>query len=174
MKLAKDIIREKRPRLVWLSPECGPYSPMQHLNCRTPEQKRNLEKKREGARNQYDGVGELAEFVDSLGLTFVIELSERCEAWSLPWFQRLQSKVSLHLGVCKGCQVNLRDEKGELLQKGWKLASNSQEQVRHMTLHCTKDHSHGLCEGGKTCRRSAYYTPEFAKRVVNHLNFGET
>lgn len=174
VKLAKDIIREKRPRLVWLSPECGPYSPMQHLNCRTPEQKRNLEKKREGARNQYDGVEELAEFVDSLGLTFVIELSERCEAWSLPWFHRLQSKVSLHLGVCKGCQVNLRDEKGDLLQKGWKLASNSQEQVRHMTLHCTKDHSHGLCEGGKTCRRSAYYTPEFAKRVVNHLNFGET
>ncbi len=104
----------------------------------------------------------------------MIELSERCEAWSLPWFQKLQSKVSLHSGVCKGCQVNLRDEKGQLLKKGWKLVSNSQEQVRHMTLQCTNDHSHGLCEGGKTCRRSAYYTPEFAKRVVNHINLGET
>lgn len=47
VKLAKQIISEKRPRLVWLSPECGPYSPMQHLNCRNPEQKQNLENKRE-------------------------------------------------------------------------------------------------------------------------------
>ena len=70
--------------------------------------------------------------------------------------------------------MNLRDEKGQLLKKGWKLVSNSQEQVRHMTLQCTNDHPHGLCEGGKTCRRSAYYTPEFAKRVVNHINLGET
>ena len=99
VKLAKEIITEKRPRLVWLSPECGPYSPMQHLNCRNPEQKQNLESKRERVRKQYAGVEEIAEHVDSLGLTFMIELSERCEAWTLPWFQKLQSKVSLHSGV---------------------------------------------------------------------------
>ena len=171
-KLIKDVISEKRPVLVWLSPECGPYSPMQHLNMKTPEQRAQLESKRSHARLQYESVSEIAQHVHDLGLTFIIELSERCEGWGLPWYHDLQNKIPLSSGVCKGCQVNLRDEHGMLLFKGWRLVGNNYEQVRHMTLPCTNNHGHGKCEGNKTCRRSAYYTPEFAKRVVNHLTFG--
>ena len=61
--------------------------------------------------------------------------------------------------------MSLRDQDGQLLFKGWRVVGNN-EQIRHMTLPC------GKCEGSKTCRRSAYYTPEFAKRVVSHLAIG--
>jgi len=172
VNLIKAIVSEKRPAVVWMSPECGPYSPMQHLNMRTPEQRETLDSKRARARKQYESVSEIAQHVHSLGLTFMIELSERCEGWGLPWFHDLQSKIPVFSGVCKGCQVNLRDQGGQLLFKGWRVVGNNYEQVRHMTLPCTNNHSHGKCEGSKTCRLSAYYTPEFAKRVVNHLTFG--
>ena len=152
----------------WFSPECGPYSPMQRLNQKTPQQVQTLEEKRRHARDQYEGVLECAIEANSLGLCFLIELSERCEAWKQEWVQELQ-KLGVHFGVCHGCQVDLRNTKGELLKKGWRLCSNREELVRHMTLECTQDHQHGLCEGESNCRRTAYYTPMFAKRVISHI-----
>lgn len=165
----KRLIRELRPRLVWFAPECGPYSPMQHLNCRSEKQRKELEEKRKHARAQYDGVCELARYTHGFGLTPLLELSERCEGWNFPVFQTLKHDLGCFVGVCKGCQVGLRNELGELLGKGWKLMSPSEELVRHLSLRCTTDHPHGKCEGHRTCRQTAFYTPEFAKRVINHL-----
>lgn len=167
-KYIKKVLREKRPMVSWFSPECGPYSPMQRLNQKTPQQVQTLEEKRKHARDQYEGVLECAIEAHSLGLCFLIELSERCEAWKQEWVQKLQ-KLGVHFGVCHGCQVDLRNTKGELLKKGWRLCSNREELVRHMTLECTQDHQHGLCEGESNCRRTAYYTPMFAKRVISHI-----
>ena len=39
VNLIKNIVSEKRSAVDGVSPECGPYSPMQHLNMRTPETK---------------------------------------------------------------------------------------------------------------------------------------
>ena len=136
VKLVKDMITEQQPRLVWLSPECGPYSPLQHLNQKTPEQRQSLDSKRKQARKQYEGVSEIAQHAHSLGLTFVIELSERCEGWGLPWFHSMSDQVPVYTGVCKGCQVGLRGTDGKLLGKGWRVASNSEHLAEHMNLKC--------------------------------------
>merc|ERR1711994_606699 len=40
-------LRELRPKRLWLSPPCGPFSVMQNVNQRTPEQIKALTKKRE-------------------------------------------------------------------------------------------------------------------------------
>lgn len=165
----KKLIREKRPRLVWLSPECGPFSPMQHLNQKSEKQRLDLQEKRKHARLQYDGVCELGMYSHSIGVRFLIELSERCEAWQLPVFQKLKQDLQCSQGVCKGCQVGLRDNEGLLLSKGWKMLGTDHELIRHMSLRCTTDHPHGKCEGHKVCRKSAFYTPEFAKRAISHL-----
>ena len=111
----KRLIRELRPRLVWFAPECGPYSPMQHLNCRSEKQRKELEEKRKHARAQYDGVCELARYTHGFGLPPLLELSERCEGWNFPVFQTLKHDLGCFVGVCKGCQVGLRNELGELL-----------------------------------------------------------
>lgn len=170
-KLIKQTLREKRPGVTWFSPECGPYSPMQRLNQRNLKQKEALEIKRQHARAQYEGVLECAIVAHQLGLCFVIELSEKCEAWKQSWVQELE-KLNVVFGVCHGCQVDLRNQEGKLLKKGWRLCSNSEELIRHMSLECSQDHQHGLCEGESTCRKTAYYTPQFAKRVIHHIQKG--
>ena len=76
VNLIKNIVSEKRSAVDGVSPECGPYSPMQHLNMRTPEQRESLDSKRAKARKQYAGASEIAKHVHDLGLTFIIELSE--------------------------------------------------------------------------------------------------
>ena len=50
-------IQEVKPDLVWISPECGPYSPMQKLHQSTPGQREALEEKRQHARLQYEETG---------------------------------------------------------------------------------------------------------------------
>ena len=171
--LVKQVIYDRRPRLVWISPECGPFSPLQHLNRRTEQQRADLQEKRRHAKLQYEGAVEIAEYAKGLGIDFVIELSERCEAWQLPVLQKFQDRVQGTIGVCKGCQVGLRDKDGQLLGKGWKMLGSNQELIRHMSLRCTTDHPHGKCEGSNVCRSTAFYPPRFAKRVMEHLKLAE-
>lgn len=173
-KHVKHLISEHRPQVVWFSPECGPYSPMQHLNMKTEKQRKDLQEKRAHAKLQYEGACELAMYTMSLGLDFVIELSERCEAWKMPCFVDLQKHTGACFGVCKGCQVGLKGSDGFLLGKGWKMLGSNHGLIRHMTLKCTTNHVHGKCEGSAACRASAFYTPAFAKRVIEHLQAGET
>ena len=56
-KLAMDRLRELRPKRLWLSPECGPYSTMQNANQRTPQQREDLRQKNE---NRPSDSGKLA------------------------------------------------------------------------------------------------------------------
>jgi hypothetical protein len=51
-----DKIDVLKPSHVWLSMECGPYSVMQNINQRNPEQKAELERKRREVLKQYVGV----------------------------------------------------------------------------------------------------------------------
>lgn len=162
----RTLLREKRPRVLWISPECGPYSPMQHLNQRTPEQRKQLKEKRRKADLQYEGACMIAKEAHEMGCMFVLELSERCEGWNHSCFSDLARHVPVFEAVCKGCQVSLRDSKGKLLGKGWKLQSNNRSFAEHMNLRCSGDHEHGTCEGSKTCRSTAFYTPEFVKRAL--------
>ena len=55
IRKAVQVIDLKRPRNVWLSPVCGPYSLMQNANQRTPEQVEALQEKRRHALKQYVG-----------------------------------------------------------------------------------------------------------------------
>ena len=49
---AMQRLRELRPQRLWLSPPCGPFSVMQNVNQRTPEQIKSLNKeKRTGLPN---------------------------------------------------------------------------------------------------------------------------
>ena len=143
------VMKETRPGLVWLSPECGPYSPMQHLNMKTEKQHQDLAEKRARARQQYKGCCEIAEEAYKENIPFIIELSERCEGWSEALFSILHDRVPCVSGVCKGCQVGLRNEQRELLGERWKLLGTAKGIIHHMTLKCSGNHVHGKCEGQK-------------------------
>ena len=147
------------PEHVWLSPDCGPYSQMQNLNQRTEAQREALAAKRKNALKQYVGCSILFQHV-------TWELSQTCQAWRLPLLQNIQREHRVHVVVTRGCCVNLKDNKGQYVSKGWKLMTTHPLLSTRMDLpcRCSSHVKHTPCEG-KLTRRSAFYTKEFAVRV---------
>ena len=97
------------PELVWLSPECGPYSVMQNINQRTAEQRSDLENKRKQALKQYMGCAIIYQYCVQRGTHVVWELSQSCQAWRLPVLQNLIKRYDPYFAIVRGCQVNLRN-----------------------------------------------------------------
>ena len=158
------------PKHVWLAPECGPYSVMQNINQRTEQQIENLELKRRDALKQYVGCAIIFQYCIQKGIHVTWELSQTCQAWRLPLLQKLVAKYEPHFAVIRGCQVNLRDDKGRFIKKGWRIMSTHTLMADRMNLPCNCDHRtpHVACEGSLT-RKTAYYTKEFAKRVCEAI-----
>ena len=98
-------IRVLRPKRVWVSPPCDPYSPLQNFNQRTPAQVQDLKHKRATAQRIYESTLEIVKVCLQLGIHATVELAERCEAWRLPVFQKLRFEMGLHTAVTKGCSV---------------------------------------------------------------------
>ena len=131
----KKFVDEVRPVHIWISCDCGPYSPLQHLNQKTEAQKENLRLKREYAQKEYKGAIELARYANPKGSQIHFELSERCEAWNLPFVREFLDELQLRKVTCHGCTVGLRaNDTGDLLCKGWSIASRNTNLLRH--LHC--------------------------------------
>lgn len=170
VKSILDEIDQSRPQHVWLSPDCGPYSPMQNINQRSPEQVQALQEKRRYALKQYVGCAIIFHYCAQRGIDVTWELSQHCHAWRLPILQRLVSKYQLGHAVIRGCQVGLRDSHGELVSKGWKIISTNQLLLSRMELpcRCSPNTKHVGCEGNLT-KKSAWYTPAFGKRVCEAI-----
>ena len=171
LRLVLDRVRLEKPQHVWLSTPCGPFSPMQRVNQRNEQQQQALSDKRKHAMKIYTGAACVFRTCMQLGIHCTWEWAERSDAWRLPLVQRLMKQYHLHVGVTKGCRVQLRDSSGSrLLQKGWKIMSSHARLVETMNLpcKCAKQYQHGKCEG-EAAERSAFYTPEYAKRVAQIL-----
>lgn len=164
-------INRHRPKHVYISPECGPYSPIQNLNQKTPQQKQELEEKRRAVLKQYVGARCVYEHCIQQGIHVTWEWSEKCQGWRLPLIQTLQNKYQLYGAVVHGCQVNLRRKRTQqLMRKGWKLMTTHKRvaEIMHLPCRCPKQYQHGICEGDMT-RKSAYYTDEYAKRFIRAI-----
>ena len=92
VSLAKTMLRRLRPRNLWISCECGPFSPLQRINQRSPEQRERLQEKQYRAMLQYTGAIEVANLAFKLHTEVHWELSQRCEAWELAEIQTFLSK----------------------------------------------------------------------------------
>ena len=132
LKLVLQRLEVENPAHVWLSPPCGPYSPLQNVTSRTPEQKSALEDKRAEAMKIYVSCCVIMHVCAQKGIHVTLELSERCQAWRIPLLHNLQTKYSLYSAVAEGCQVGLRSSKDKrLLQKGWKNCHLEQTPCRY-------------------------------------------
>ena len=108
------VIKEKRRGLVWISPECGPYSPMQNLNQRTEQQKKQLQEKRERAKRQCEAACHIGEFCHQEGIPFVIELSERCQGGTFLRLRNFRTKCNVFLERARGVRWGLGTKRGFL------------------------------------------------------------
>ena len=95
----KQLVRERRPKHIWISCECGPFSPLQRINQRTPKQCEELQRKRESAVQQYLGGIEVARFGRRYGSQIHWELSEKCEAWNLPIIHNHSWRNNIYEGL---------------------------------------------------------------------------
>ena len=164
-----DVIAELKPVHIWISCDCGPYSPLQRLNQRTPSQVDALEKKRAYALKEYLGGIQVAKCGTQHGAQVHWELSERCEAWKLTPIVNLTQELRLQKVTTHGCTVNLRArDTGELMCKGWTVATANTNLLRHLHLPCQRNHKKTVCESGRPLD-SASYTPVFVRKVVEAL-----
>ena len=171
VKLILSQIDQLEPLHVWISTECGPFSPMQNLNQRTESQKTELEGKRKQALRQYVGASCVWHYAVQRGIHVSWEWAQKSHAWRLPLIQKLSQKYQPWFSVVNGCQVNLRNEKNQkLLHKGWKVMTTHQRMAQMLDLpcRCPKSTQHAPCEGSMT-HLSAFYTKEFAKRVCSAI-----
>ena len=162
------LINQHQPRHVWISTECGPFSPMQSINQRNEQQREDLATKRKHAIRQYLGASAIYQHCMQTGVHATWEWAQRCQAWRLPFMQRLDKKYVPYYAVTQGCQVGLKDPKsGRLMHKGWKLMTSHARMAEHMQLPCLcgAGQHHAKCEG-QLATNSAFYTPNFVKRVA--------
>ena len=168
------MLRKTRPVHLWISCECGPFCPLQHLNQRTPEQREKLKLKQEAAVRQYEGAILVAEEAWKLKIEVHWELSQKTEAWNLPCIQHYEQRHDLKRVICNGCTVGLRTRDQKLaLCKAWCVATKNSSLLQHLNLRCQKNHPKGKCERGEAAH-TARYTLPFAKKVVDALSMSET
>ena len=154
IKKTLEVLKRERPDHLWISTECGAFSPMQNINRRTQE-------------------GLLvAWYAFSLGCQVHWEWSRKCRAWKWPLMDEWRKVCGTQTAILSGCQVNLRGEKsGKLLGKEWRVESTSSTFSK--AIHCPCQgpackKSHGQAEG-QDLKQTAFCTPELARRVLHHM-----
>ena len=168
-KVIQDI-DQYNPEHVWMSPICGPYSVMQQVNQRTPEQIESLQEKRRDALKQYVGCSVLYTYCVQRGIHVTWEWSQSCQGWRLPFMQKLVQKLQPFFAIVRGCQVGLKDSHGQFISKGWKLMTTHRHLARRMDLSCKcANHVvHVKCEGSLT-GKTAFYPKDFARKVCQAI-----
>ena len=137
VRLVLERVKTERPRNVWISHPCDPYSPLQHLNERTETQRLELEEKRRHAQKVYIGASVIFRFCVEQGIHCTWEWAEKCEAWRLPVMQALRKRYQLHEAVTSGCRVNLRTKLDQkLMRKGWRIVTTQERLAQVLQLPC--------------------------------------
>ena len=171
VKQINQLLETLRPEHCWISPECGPYSPLQAINQRSEAQAATLETKRRAALKQYVGASIVFQYCMQRGIHCTWEWAQRCQGWRLPLMQNIMKRYVPYTCVTQGCQVNLRDPKTHtLMHKGWKMMTSHERLSEVLQLPCRCPHGfrHAKCEGGNA-GLTAYYTKEFVRRVCGAI-----
>ena len=169
---ALKFIEQEAPEHLWISTECTPFSPMQNVNQRNPKQVQDLETKRTEARHQHTGALIVAWYAYARGTQVSWEWSRRCRAWKWKPLEEWRAICRTQTSIISACQVNLRNSRtGAPLGKEWRVESTSASFGHAIHLPCPSKEcksKHGPSEGSDL-RGTAFYSPEFARRVVYHM-----
>ena len=171
VKYILERIGTECPNVVWIAPPCGPFSPLQNANARSPEQKEELQRKRQQAQRAYVGASVMYAYCVQKGIHCVWEMPERSDAWRLPRVQQFQKQFQPHVAVTHGCQVGLRKAPGQpLMKKGWRLFSTHARlaEVMQCLCRCARTYQHARCDGDMSTQ-SARYTREYVERAARAI-----
>lgn len=127
----KGMIKKHRPKVLWISLPCGPYSPIQKLfNEDTPEKKeKSLLRKRHARKWIRNGI-EAARTQLHLGGDLGWEWPKNKDGWHVQEMRQFLQALK-HLGVyheanIHGCAHGLDTQKANYLKKPWQVVLTSQ------------------------------------------------
>ena len=166
---AEQRLHQTRPRRLWLSPECGPFSQMQNTNQRTPEQVANLIEKRKEGFKQWRNCIRQAWVQLELGGYFYIEQPQRCMTWRLEdtMTRQLLDELSSYC-IRDQCFDGLKHPRsGKPMKKGTHMQSNDSAFTLHFGQRCVgHEIEHAIVEGGNVTYGTSLYPKLFCQRAV--------
>ena len=170
-KQALQLVRDRRPAVLILSPPCKTFSPLQNLSSFKRDPEVVAEEQAEGDMH-LDFSMTLAELQDDNGRGFVAEQPLRAKSLKRPRVQALLKRPGVFQITLDQCMFGLRVQKGpmvgELANKPTALLSNIPGLEDYVSRRCSKDHRHGHLIGG-TAEAAAIYPPEFVKAMVKGI-----
>lgn len=183
LRKALALLRRVKPRYVHLSPPCFPFTIMQNANQRTPEQKQQLEMKRNHGRKILENCCKLLEVqIQELGCQGGFshdgemhdgggEQPLRALSWKEPALRKASAMCGGRFRV-DGCCHGLIDGKtNKLMQKSFGWLSNNMAIRKAIQRTCNhKPDMHIPVEGGRTAS-SAVYPKLLCSRFARALLF---
>ena len=169
LEKARELRRKLRPRDLWASVPCGPWSTIQNFNQKTTNQRLELQKKR--ARSLRIIKNTLILIKDQVedGGDAHWEWPKECMGYKLPVAIETFDELGMLQAVINGCMVGARGSKGGLLAKPWKIMTTSKVMAKRMNLRCQGNHEHEPCMGSQTAAAPAYYPKAMADRAVSAM-----
>ena len=168
---ALQLLREHRPRWIWVSFPCGPTSAIQALNERTEAGKQKSKFRKRHVRKVLKGGLQVLREHLRMGGEIAWEWPRYNKGWTLPevqqfWYElRLQDRSFEVLG--DGCQLGLMATDGPV-KKPWRFMSTHPEALQQLGKRCDGSHHHVPCLGTHA-KRSAFYTPELCRLAVRGM-----
>lgn len=159
LKAAK-VVREKKPRNLHFAPPCFPWSQMQNINQRNPEQCANLEEKREHSRKLLKNLDKLAEIQHcELGGDTSGEQPWTATTWKEKSWDKMTRRAGGRFRV-DGCRYGMKHPKsGLLLQKGWGFFASMAGIRLKIARTCNHPAAmHDKIEGNITAQTAVYPT----------------
>ena len=162
LKRAKEFMKIVKPRWLWLSPICGPTSPVQNLNQKDDKQIRNLQSKVRRSRKIARSCIELARDHVSKSGHFGWEWPWLNGGWKFPEMVGFEEWLGYHGLLNKvrldGCQVGVvAHDVGKPMLKPWKILSSDPHMCRSLDRRCDGNHEHAECLGGSRTHKSEFY-----------------
>ena len=145
-QLCRERLRKSKPRVLVLSPPCGPFSALQRISQGKGDPIERRRKLIEG-RILLDFAMELCEFQVENNNVFVFEHPLNAASWSEECVERVKKMKGVHEIVLDQCCFGLKDPvSGKLFRKATKIMTNSQH-AEHLGRRCKGDHEHQAIEG---------------------------
>ncbi|CAK0839942.1 unnamed protein product, partial [Prorocentrum cordatum] len=93
----------------------------------------------------------------------------KCEGWGHALIRQMIEACSMTAVKVAGCQLGVKNEKGEPLLQEWLIATTSPKMAARMATECPGGRRHGELMGGGLTASTSYYTDEFAQRTARAM-----
>ena len=170
LEKARALRRKLKPKDLWVSVPCGPWSTMQNINQRTAAQIEELRQKRKRSVKLIKNV--LVLMADHLEDEEIPEADVHWEwpryatAYDLPLLKNFFLKYGFLTADLDGCRVGAAAvDTGEKIRKMWRIRTTSRLMQNCLSLRCECQDGHAKIEGKRTAA-TAYYPKDMCRRIV--------